>query len=237
MTKNEKMMTKIRNLLDTTEANGATAEETQSAIALAQKLMAKHNIAVSQITAGGKTKAVEPTIGLAFEASKLQWWVKVLGAAIAENFRVKVYTQRINAKSRGIVFMGEPDDIEIATHVYKFALAQMEHHAAKYRRRRRAAEKKQYGSLVFFDGNAVRNDYMSGYINGLKDKLKAQVDADEAFALAVQTPHAVTKRWNEMQLGRDNVKVRSAGDSDARQKGYEQGQKFSAPAGSLSHTS
>ena len=232
MAVNEKMLKKIQGLLETTVENGASAEESQSAIMMAQRLMAKYNIEMRDIEVAGEGVSVEPITGDALTSKKLNWWEKVLSVVVAENFRCMSYT-RSNGSTRSVVFLGEPNDVEIAKSVYNFALTQLEHYAKQYRRKRRAAYKKEFGTTAGFDGTAIRNDYMDGYISGLKSKLREQLDENEDYALVVQTPDSVVKAFDAMQFRTDRVGARGAGDAEAKATGYKQGKQFASPVGSI----
>lgn len=229
---NNKVIEKVQKLLQTTVDNGASAEESQSAIAMAQRLMAKHNIEARDVELAANHGDVSPIEVDAATGKTLNWWEKVLAVVIADNFRCKTYINGGGSK-RAIVFLGEPNDVTIAKSVFGFALSQLEHYAKQYRRKRRAAFKKERGNSNGFDGIAIRNDYMTGYIEGLKAKLREQLDENEEYALIIQTPNSVVKAFSEMSLSSSRVSTRGAGDQHAKASGYEQGQKFASPVGKL----
>lgn len=231
--KNNKTIEKIQKLLETTVDNGASAEESQSAIAMAQRLMAKHKIEMRDVEMAGDLGKVDPIEMDVVKGKSLSWWTKQLALAITENFRCAVYINNAGS-TRSIRFIGEPEDAEIASKVFEFALGQMEYYAKQYRRKRRKAHKDEYGDTTHFDGIAIRNDYMLGYISGLEDKLKEQLNENSEYALIIQTPNSVVEALDKLNLRTSRVSTRGAGDAHAKASGYEQGKKFNSPTKVLS---
>lgn len=138
MSNKNEMLNKIKNLLNTTTENGASEAEAQSAILLAQKLMAKHGLEMADVEANAGDKATKKEVmeGYGTEGVKLAWWHKRLAQIIADNFRC-YYFLRVYYKETKIVFMGLKEDVEIAKSIFKFASIQIEHHARAYRKNRK----------------------------------------------------------------------------------------------------
>lgn len=137
MTNNrEVILEKIKNLLNTSTEKGASEAEAQSAILLAHKLLAKHNLSLSEIEAGSKS-AVEVKEDYVAEGV-LNWWEKNLGNVISENFNCYVFIRRNGTKSSKLMLLGDIADIEVAKSVFKYASAQIEHHARLYRKAAKA---------------------------------------------------------------------------------------------------
>jgi len=279
----EELLTKIQNLLNTTTDKGASESEAQTAILLAQKLMAKHGLEMSDVEASGEpvSKEVAEAAGQD-KGGVLQWWEKNLAKIIADNFRCYTFT-RGYGRRYFIVFMGLKEDTEIAKGIFKFASAQIEHHARQYRRsRKKELEKRLPGGFkkwsieelkefaesvdvpyrrvdaamaydteamkrkyltsyikealgLNIDGVALRNDYVSGFLKGLSDKLREQQKANEAeWGLVLVKDTDVVAKYESMNFTKGKAsKVSSSGDAEAYSAGVKQGKAFSSASGEL----
>ena len=111
----EKIIEKIKKLLNMTQENGASENEAIVAALRAQKLMAEYNINVADIeTSDDSTTIVEES----FVCGKNNKWKVRLAAIIAKNFRCRVY---FIDKSK-VVFYGYESDAKIALDVFKFLI-------------------------------------------------------------------------------------------------------------------
>ena len=145
--------------------------EGQASILLAQKLMAKHNISVSQVKIHeSKSEVNESRV----EFGRMIWWYAELAATIASHFRCSCMKQ-----GSSVIFVGLDEDAEIATAVYQGAIDHI-----KYRRRQMTWASKD-----------EKNSYIVGFMCGLDDKLEAQKAElereSDSTALVLQTPAEV----------------------------------------------
>lgn len=163
---NDKILDKISNLMK--RAEDKDDAEGQASILLAQKLMAKHNISVSQVQIY-ETKSEVNESRVKF--GRMIWWYAELAATIAGHFRCSCMKQ-----GSSVIFVGLDEDAEIATAVYQGAIDHI-----KYRRRQMTWATKD-----------EKNSYIVGFMCGLDDKLQAQKAAmmqeSESTALVLQTP-------------------------------------------------
>lgn len=104
MADNEKIMDKIRALLEKTVENGASQEEAIAAAAAAQRLMAKYKI--SEVTA----QAPEEIDSTEFEL--MRQWQAELASALAKNLCCRCVRSVSGGKSR-IIVMGKAQDREV----------------------------------------------------------------------------------------------------------------------------
>lgn len=163
---NDKILDKISNLMK--RAEDKDDAEGQASILLAQKLMAKHNISVSQVQIHeSKSEVNESRV----EFGRMIWWYAELAATIASHFRCSCMKQ-----GSSVIFVGLDEDAEIATAVYQGAIDHI-----KYRRRQMTWATKD-----------EKNSYIVGFMCGLDDKLESQKAAmmqeSESTALVLQTP-------------------------------------------------
>lgn len=166
---NDKILDKISNLMKRAEEKDDA--EGQASILLAQKLMAKHNISVSQVKIHeSKSEVNESRV----EFGRMIWWYAELAATIASHFRCSCMKH-----GSSVIFVGLDEDAEIATAVYQGAIDHI-----KYRRRQMTWASKD-----------EKNSYIVGFMCGLDDKLEAQKAAlereSDSTALVLQTPAEV----------------------------------------------
>lgn len=275
---------KVKHMLKKTATNGATEEEAQSSLLMAQKMMAKYGLSLSDVQDVAEKKEV--VVGGTAENSKVEryvWWKGRLASILADNFRCYSYFTSYGNGKMEVQFLGMKNDVELTVELYKYATKAVEHLAKSYveKRKKEAEEamginfkemtgdeleelalandihlaslrykyghdekiykmrlvmaiKEEMGLTV--DGVGVRNDYINGFLKGLKDKFAEQVEK-ESWALVLVKDQAVTQKYNSMQFSTRSAKssVRGSGDSSARTAGYQAGKSFetSTPKGKL----
>jgi len=285
---NNDMLNKIQNLLNTTTDKGASEAEAQSAILLAQKLLAKHGLDMADVEAnsGDKETKKEVVEGFGTEGIKMAWWHKTLARIIANNFRCYYFMRSYHKETR-IVFMGVKEDVEIAKGIFKFASIQIEHHARQYRKTRKKeleqenlpkgfknfdideliqyagdngvrgyvisgilgkydkeAMQRKYLTLeikdamdIKIDGPALRNDYIKGFIAGLDQKFKEQVEENKAeWGLVLVKDKDLVVAYEDISKNFKSARassVSSSGDRQAYSAGVKQGKSFTEIKGQL----
>lgn len=200
-------------------ANDKNDDESQTAMLLAQKMLAKHSLSMKDIDFDleqPRNKNVLEGDGTRY--TKLQWWMKSLSSIIAKNFRCYNITRSWNGKSK-IVFIGLEDDVEICKSVYDFAMKSIKYHSERYLRASGVVGDRTYVQ-------SIKNDYISGYLNGLNDKFREQVEKNN-WGLVLVTDALVVQHINNMNLKKGRaLNVNMKGDSVARQRGYTDGKNF-----------
>ncbi|WP_025683619.1 DUF2786 domain-containing protein [Paenibacillus maysiensis] len=212
---------KIQKAFNLATGNG-NAEEAQAAMLLAQRLMAKHGLTTSDLKTE-ENQTVEASRGTV-RKSRIQWWEEKLTTIIAENFRCYGFLRR----GRLIGFLGLPDDVAIATEVFQFAENAIRYHLAEYL-------KQVYSpySPSRKRTNAIKNDYIDGFLKGLSDKFREQV-ANESLALVLVKHEVVETAYHEAGWKKGKqINRTSAGDQSAMLQGYEDGRKFNNPVGKI----
>lgn len=277
---------KIQAMLNKTTDNGASEAEAQTAMLMAQKLMAKHGLDMSDVEATDNEKEEKEIVEEFGNDSKITWWHKSLARVIADNFRC-YYFLRSGHKVTRIVFMGVKEDAEIAKSIFKFASAQIEYHAKQYRKKRRkeledlhlpkgfkkfdidqvidyAIEvgvpeyivdailnrydkepmKRKYLTVeikkslnISINGTAIRNDYIEGFLAGLDQKFKEQVEENkEEWGLVLVKDKDLVEKYEDMSKHFRTAKASrysSLGDSKAFASGVKQGRQFQQVRGEL----
>lgn len=200
MTK-EKIIHKIAGLMKL--ARDTNDEEGQASIALAQKLMLKHDIQMSEIDEiNDKADVTKSTMNF----GRVLWWQRELAAVVAEYFKCKsLYSQY------SITFVGLGEHSEIARKVYKGASDHIKYRRSQIR-----------------DSKEAKNSYVEGFIIGLDQKLKAQasemIDSGECTDLVVCTPIEV-KNWLDQQGFKSGKPAQMPSDVDFASllHGYDEG--------------
>ena len=206
MTDLNKMAEKIQHLLDKTVANGATEAEAEQALLMAQKLMAKYNIAEGDIGSGEHI-----TYSLESCKVKVNPRSKTMCLIIADSFAVKV----IIHDSR-ICFFGRSANAVAAKSALEFAHKVMERGMTKACRNHGLEPSQAGASLIY-------NAYAVGFLNGLKEAMDAQT-----VALAVVVPEDVNNKFAEkfphLRKARNSTWKRGRYDAEYNQGHSDGGQ-------------
>ncbi|MCM3273682.1 DUF2786 domain-containing protein [Paenibacillus elgii] len=218
----EDVLRKIKKALNLAH-NNSNSEESQAALLLAQKLMLKHGLTASDIP---NEKPKEKNVKRAhIRSSRIEWWYTKLSIIVANNFRC----EHFYASGRYIGFLGLEDDVEIASEVFKFAQEAIRYHSSAYLK-----HKSFHRSRA--EAIAIKNDYILGYLSGLREKFKEQVKS-ECLELVLVKDDAVIKAAEAAKFKEVEAKpVVIAGDYAARQQGYQDGKKFTKPNGPMIET-
>lgn len=174
----EQIIEKVAKLLKLSKDKGATDAEAMSALAMAQKLMAKHNIEASDLEV---IEEEQPIIRVYCEHKWNAGFRQQLGAIISANYRCKCYI------SGGIVvFLGHKEDAWIAKQAFEFAYRFI------YKRGNQEYERvKKEG----YDGSGVFNSYAIGFLKGLNEVLAAQ-----SKALMIVVPQDVIDEYSNISF-------------------------------------
>ena len=176
--KNDKILDKISNLMK--RAREADDAEGEASILLAQKLMVKHNVSLSDVELFDSKSEVNAS---SVQFGRLLWWQRMLAASLAEQFRCRSV---LSGKNK-VVFYGMNDDARIASEVYEGAIMHI-----KYRR-----------SKMSYATKSEKNSYIKGFICGLIDRLEEQRKSlvSESTELMVLVPQEVNDHVDQITNG------------------------------------
>jgi hypothetical protein len=212
----ERVLQKIKKALNL--ANAKNDHESHTAMLLAQQMMAKYGLEMEDVDVdleGPKKKEVMEMY--ATKATKLQWWQKDLASVVSGNFRCYTYWRTFGGKSR-IVFLGLKEDTQIAREVFAYAQDSIEYFSVRYLN--------VQGIEGLSERTKIRNDYIQGFIHGLGEKFKEQVEQNE-WGLILVKDGDVVERHKKMKFTKDAGS--SAGrswNSEAIAAGYEDGKRM-----------
>ena len=233
MNPNDKILDKIRNLLELAE-DGNQDEESQTALLMAQKLMLKHKISQQELDAATSLDAIVTRSLSVYKT--LFWWEKILARTIADNFLIMLYVQstRLPHQSktqRKIVYMGYQSDVDLAYHVFQLAANAMKFHAGQHL-------KLDHDGLTSSQKQNQRRAYYQGFMDGLAAKYEQQrqsMVAEEAgYALVIQVPEAVKEAFHAQVQGQIVFKQPVVNEQTlAYERGYHQAKSMSLDAKQL----
>lgn len=200
----EAMIAKIKKIFNLSK-NNPSQEEGIAAALKAQKLMSEYNIHEDEVT----LEEVDPNeiVAMATELkhnSSLHTWRKALGSVIAQNFRVKCYTDQY----KDTVFRGFKEDVEIAKEVYTYL----------YILGDKLGSKAYHEALTKGSGKGVYNSFVLGFLKGVEDAL-----GEQCVALMVVTPKAVEEEYEKFSA--ENLKTSKVSLKGQKNETYEKGRQ------------
>lgn len=178
----EKIMEKIKNLLDLAN-NNPNENEAVAAALKAQELMAKYNIELEQLDEKEENREIVTEIYKATNKHEMKKWKFALADVIAKNFRCQWYS----ISRKDIAFYGYSEDAKIALQVFTFLYETGNRFAVRYYN-----QCKKNGE----ETRGVMNTYLIGFKNGVAEVLEKQ-----CTALMIVTPKEVTDAFEEMAAG------------------------------------
>lgn len=215
----ESVIEKVRKLLAVANKSNYP-EEAMAAMLKAQEFMARHGIETMDLESEAQAKKKVADDCVIEENKRIIWWKSDLVNIVADNFRCSPYILRYKGQSASasVCLIGLEEDLKIAKEVYLYAVESIKYHSKQY-------IKKHKGDFKG-DTMALKNDYISGFLAGLKDKFKEQVSKME-LSLVLVKDAVVVKAVEEKKLKKGRSHNYNIGqDEYARAAGYRQGKNF-----------
>lgn len=179
----EKIMNKIKNLLDLAN-NNPNENEAIAAALKAQELMAKYNIELDQIDDKDPVnREISKEVYWSTGKHEMKKWKYGLAKIVSDNFRCKYYCLDKN----NIVFYGYKEDAKIALQVFTYLYTVGNKLAVKYYNKIKKEGRNTRG---------VMNTYLVGFRDGVRSVLEKQ-----CTALMIVTPAEVVENFEEMSKG------------------------------------
>ncbi len=185
MNDTEKIINKIRKVLELSR-NNPSAEEAKSAALKAQRLMAEYHIAMDDIN---EMKSIEEITEESITVGMGNKWKYRLATIVAKNFRCKNYYY---GKAKA-VFYGYDTDVKIAVETFKYLFEIGNRNANNFYNKKRIEAKKSGG---YFDGSGIKNYFLAGYLQGISDVLDKQ-----CTALMIVVPKEVDDGYKKKTQG------------------------------------
>lgn len=181
----EKIIEKVKKILELSK-NNPSAEEAKSAALKAQKLMAEYHISLSEIEV---VEDVENISEKQVDVGNGNKWKYFLAGIVAKNFRCKHFYY---GKST-VVFYGYEEDATIAAMTFEFLFKNGCKAANNYYQNRR---KEALKDNCYFNGKGIKNAFLVGYLQGIKESLENQ-----CTALMLVVPQQVEEKYKDMSSG------------------------------------
>jgi hypothetical protein len=216
---NEKVIEKVRKALALARDN-PNDHEAETAMLLAQRLLAKNGMSMNDVedSEGDKLDRIME-MHITERSGRIPWWKKSLAYTIAENFKCKSLITRFGNSNSSLTFFGLEEDVLVAVEVYQYAEMVIDKLA------------KSYVGKIYRSGEStkgVRNDFIYGFLTGLNDKFKEQVETNE-WGLVLSMDALVVKTFSEKKMRKSSssgIRPEFAGDSRAHDAGYKEGENF-----------
>jgi hypothetical protein len=214
----ESIMAKVRKAL-ALASDGADDAECETALLMAQRMMAKHGIDMSEVE-GGEEEKKEVVDEPITERGRTPFWKKSLAMVIGDNFRCYTYTRTGGGKSR-IIFLGVKGDVELAKELFEFAVNVLEQSVRRYLRKERRERGEEYEST------GLRNDFIIGFIDGLREKFSEQVKELNLMPMLVKDDALVEVYEKRSFTSGTRSRVQRGYDSSAYNSGHREGKSLS----------
>lgn len=175
---NEKIISKIKKVLELSKNNPSEAEALAAA-ALAQKLMAEYHLELADIEGiedNDEISEVHVNVGTGNK------WKSLLAGVVAKNFRCKYFRYGSDV----IVFFGYQTDAEIAATTFKFLF--------DFGNKKATAFYNKHRNEV--GGKGLKNTYLWGYVEGIREVFERQ-----CTALMILTPPEIEVKYKERTEG------------------------------------
>ena len=186
----ERVIEKVRKLLAL--SNSSNQHEAALAAAHAQRLLAEHNLSMSELEVQ-EEGAGEVAIEVAKTVPK---WLSSLFATVANGFDCfPIVTTTSCSRLR---FIGVGEDPAVACCTLQYLMQELRRLATAYLRSSEAAQ----GRLSSADRQRVRTSYLLGGVQGVRQALTAQKAQTPTTSTAlVPVKDALIKQYREQQIG------------------------------------
>jgi len=204
----EKVIRKISKILAKADMEKNPSEqEAISASLMAQKLLAKYNLSIADVT--GERDPEEPIEQVIADVGTGKKWKYKLAQTVADNYACKMFS----CGAEMIVFYGYRADVLIARRVFVYLFKVGNRLANQY--------VKKYRETVYERADGVYNSFVSGFTSGVRKELERQCTA---LALVVQPE--VQEAWEifSAKMGTLNSSV-EANDQIAYREGFVEGKR------------
>lgn len=210
----EKIQSKIKKLLNLA-GNNPNKEEAESAFLKAQEMLLQYKIEMHEIEGKPEVKIIE---AVSHQKANTPW-ARELARIFSENFRTMMFYRSYTKNNRQVVFFGEEEDAKIACGMFDYAVVWLNKSACNY-----ATMMRNKHGIV----KGVKQDYILGFLKGIKDKFEEQIRANSQYALVVVVPPKVKEEYKKIPLksARLSNNMNVHGSAEARAAGYNAGKSF-----------
>lgn len=210
--KQEKIIEKIKKVLELSRNNPSEAEA-QAAALKAQQLMAQYHISMSEID---DITDIENIVEEVVNVGGGKKWKYSLAHVVARNFRCRYFFYGRWA----VVFYGYETDAKIAAETFKYLFKVGNKAASSFYNQLRNEAKENH---IYFNGKGIMNNYVIGYVSGIKAALDKQ-----CTALMIVVPKEVNEKCDDKLKGckksiDSSLNLASHHGAEAREAGFYKG--------------
>lgn len=201
------IINKIRKLLAL--ASSKNENEAQSALLMAQKLMAIHNIEMSQVD---NVRTDHNVIEEEADSKRHKTiWKRRLAQVIANNFKCGIFFRGHGTYST--IFVGKMENIDICKTIYLSAVRFIDKFFSEYWRKQ---------NRPVSESIKLKNNYALGFICKLNEKFKDQniIAEQEGWALVLVNDSDVVDYMERKNIKHTKAKTTCKLDVDALRQGY-----------------
>ncbi len=207
----DRIIERVRKLLAL--SNSSNEHEAALAAAHAQRLLAEHNLAMSELDLQ-EEGAGESELKVAKTVAK---WLSALFATVADAFDCFPVVTTTSSESR-LRFIGVGDDPSVASCTLEYLIKELRRLASLYLRNTESGK----GRFSETDRQRIRTSYLLGAVHGVRQAMDAQKKETPTTSKAlVPVKDALIRQYREGNLG--SLKVRRNRSSIVVSSAFQQG--------------
>ncbi|MBS6502471.1 MAG: DUF2786 domain-containing protein [Clostridium sp.] len=206
------IIVKIQKLLALSKSSNEN--EAQNAMLKAQKLLIKYKLSLQEVESYSKEniKIEDFKTNQKFRGRS---WKGNLARVIADNFGCFLYYNTGNYKVHRVCFYGKEEDVIIANIMFEYAVKWINLEGNKLVKRMKQDKRRKY-----FDG--IKSDYALGFIAGLKERFKNQLEENKKWGLVIQKDQVVIDSYTKFSSGFGEISLNEK--FNRHLKAYKQGE-------------
>lgn len=215
----ERIMSRIQKAMNLAK-DESNSNEAQNAMLMAQRLMTKYDIEMSEVSSQTKKEEKKEMVDESItNRGRTPAWKASLAMVIGDNFKCYTYKNKGNGSS-SIYFLGMKNDVVLAKEMFDFATIILEKTVKKYLYQ----EKKIRGDKFYSTG--LRNDYILGFISGLRDKFAEQVEELCLTPMLAKDKELVSEFHSRGFSKGVSSSIKRSHDKNAYQSGHKEGKSL-----------
>ncbi len=212
----DRIIERVRKLLAL--SNSSNEHEAALAAAHAQRLLAAHNLAMSELDLQ-EEGAGESGLTVAKTVAK---WLSALFATVADAFDCFPVVTTTSSESR-LRFIGAGDDPGVAICTLEYLIKELRRLASIYLRNRESEK----GRFSESDRKRIRTSYLLGAVHGVRQALAAQkIETPTTSRALVPVKDALIRQYVDENLGK--LKIRRNRSSTVISSAFQQGRQDGA---------
>lgn len=214
-----KIIEKIKLVLKLADpSRNPEIHEVEAAMRKAQEIALRYGLDLDKISAEEHIDEEVIEYPLTFDTKSIAMWVLRIAGVVGENHRVKVW-KRSQWGADCVILMGYKRDCEVAEVIIRYAVG-----ACSAMFRKWLDERKKVQTLTRSMSLALRNDYVDGFIAGIRNSYAANVKEN---GLVPVCPSKVLEVYDKMKFRTIRSTQKRAFDMQAYHAGVKDGESMS----------